>query len=200
MLTILSLVLVVVLGALLARMSGGGLGAHLLNSKGKLSEDDGEDLGGVIPFVDLTFLPELLFAAPIGYIGYLSTDLWWVGLLGWAWSYIWMQTGHHTPLMTHFGAKPYKFDGKTNTLGNVVDPMAVALEYEAGDRSYCRLFMGLKGLLIGLPMFPLGLLLAPLWSTSYEIGYKIKISTLYGEYFSGACAYLLVVLSYLFWR
>lgn len=134
-----------------SRMSGGGLGAQYLPRW-------------------LTWLPELFFAAGFGYAAFQYGG-WIAALLATAWSYIWMQTGHGTVL--HWGRDPAAAQGERKQfLTPLVNRIADRLGFTRGDRNYCRLFMTVKGFLIGLPAG--GLPLAVLWPLGYELGYRLR--------------------------
>ena len=137
--------------ALLSRMSGGGLFASRIPS----------------------FLPEVLFALGFGLGAHLLGYPWYVVVLSSVWSYIWMQTGHGTAFK--MGREPdTALSGRKQTLSYVVDPICKALGRPLGEGLYCWVFMGTKGLLIGLPVAPFGLLLGILWPIGYEIGYQAR--------------------------
>lgn len=164
----------IVIMAILARQSGGGLGAKYLPRS-------------------LTWLPEALFAVPIGYAGAVGmmhmTDADFPPPIAFAaacvWSYLWMQTGHGTVLQ--WGSDPSKAVGRAQTLTPVINWIAARLGLTVGDVGYCRLFMAVKGFLIGLPAG--GLPLAFLWPLAYEIGVRLRrheVSELLSGAFAGA--------------
>jgi hypothetical protein len=113
-----------------------------------------------------------------------------VGPWGWlaaAWSYAWMQTGHGVVLPW---GKALQFIDKDRRqlLSPVVDWLADMLKIKKTQAdgysktlNYCRLFMAVKGFLIGLPVG--GILLANLWPLGYEIGNRMKNAEL-KEYIS----------------
>lgn len=150
--------------AITARQSGGGLGAQYLPRW-------------------LTWLPEVFFAAGFGFAAFQYGG-WIAAALATAWSYIWMQTGHGTVLQ--WGRDPSQAAGRTQTLTPYVNVFALALNLPVGGVGYCRLFMAVKGFLIGLPVG--GLPLAVLWPLAYEIGVRVKrheVSELLSGAFSG---------------
>lgn len=160
----------------LARASGGGLGAHILDAR--------KD-GGKSPF-NLTWLPEALFGLCIGLAtGYEYGWLW--TLPAFAWSYIFMQSGHGT-FYNMQGWQSSNPDRK-QTLEYVVRPVFNLFGWSIYTPRYSWACMGLKGAMIGLPLFPFGLLLAFLW----PLAYAIKDSEL-GEWLSGAFTGLCIVL------
>ena len=156
--------------AITARQSGGGLGAQYLPRW-------------------LTWLPELFFAAGFGWAAFQYGGL-VAAAIATAWSYIWMQTGHGTVL--HWGKHPEHATGeRTQTLTPVVNWLAKRLGLTIGEVGYCRLFMAVKGFLIGLPVG--GLPLALLWPLGYEIGNRLKKHEI-SELASGAGAGIAIIL------
>jgi len=155
--------LLIPLMAILARQAGGGMGAQHLHSK-------------------LTWLPEALFALVIGIVAYKIHGPVWASV-GALTSYIFMQTGHG--IAYHMGRNPKAAQGtRKQTLSIIVDPICKALGWTLGERPYCYLFMGIKGLLIGLAVAPWGLLMAILWPLAYDIGRIRNNET--AEFLSGA--------------
>lgn len=176
-------------------------------------------------------LPELLFAGAIGVATHASDHAERIALLvcdrlpqldpahaligvavaAFGWAYAWMETGHGTAYtMARVPEIANTIDPKTGkprkqTLSWVVDPLCKAIGAPLGGVFYSWVFMGLKGLLIGLPLFPLGLALAILWPLAYEIGWqatersaKIRdkmAPTEIGEYVTGAFTGLIIGLS-----
>jgi hypothetical protein len=171
-----------------ARMSGGGLGAAFLNKRGDRDEN-GKDKGGVMP-VNLSFLPEVAFGLGFGWGLHQVVGGLWFPLLAAAWSYAWMETGHGAVLQ--WGNDPAAAQGtRRHALTPVVDFLARCLGYEIGSRAYCRLFMAVKGFLIGLPVG--GLPLAALWPLAYESKSYTKNHAL-TETLSGAFAAIAILL------
>lgn len=169
----------IIIMAILARQSGGGLGAQYLPRS-------------------LTWLPEALFAVPLGYAGAVGVMNMtgadfpppMAGLIAGVWSYLWMQTGHGTVLQ--WGRNPSAATSeRTQTLTPVVNWMAARIGLTIGEVGYCRLFMAVKGFLIGLPVG--GVLLAVLWPLAYEIGVRVKRHEV-SELLSGAFAGLAIIL------
>jgi len=153
-----------------ARASGGGFGAEWLQKR--------IGWGG---------LPEILFAAPFGVTLGVLTGEWWLGVLGWAWSFLWMETGHGVVLpwgqpIPDGEFKDELIGGRKQTLTPVVNFLAqqfgISTDRPDGIYSvgYCRLFMAVKGFLIGLPAG--GLLLVVLWPACYEVGARLRGRTL----------------------
>lgn len=205
--------------AVAARMAGGGLNAHLLNKKGA-TDEDGNGLGGVAP-VNLTWVPEILFALPFGVFGFAVADgalAFLLAIPAVVWSYAWIQTGHGVVLPW---GKPMRLIDmqRKQTLSPVVDWLAAKLKMQTKvgyieDKTYgysvayCRLFMAVKGLLIGLPVG--GIPLAILWPLAYEIGERYEnwsrpypglgsVSHAMKEFASGIGAALsIIVFSHLF--
>lgn len=168
--------LLILYTAITSRMSGGGLGAKYLPRW-------------------LTWLPELLFASAFGYALFSVFGNYYASAVATAWSYTWMQTGHGTVL--HWGKHPEHATGeRTQTLTPVVNWLAARIGLTIGEVGYCRLFMAVKGFLIGLPVG--GIPLAILWPLGYEIGKRHDNHAL-AELASGAgagiaiCIFLAVV-------
>lgn len=142
--------------SIMSRMAGGGLGAKYLDR------------------VRLTWLPELLFAVPFGAALSILSDNFIVASImlsfGAAWSYIWMQTGHGAIL--HWGMEPVRDPDRKQFLTPFVDWLSGRLGIVKNSTPYCRLFMAVKGFLIGLPVG--GVVLAVLWPLAYEIGARLR--------------------------
>lgn len=192
----------------MSRLSGGGLGAHLLNKKGAVDES-GKDKGGIMP-VDLSRLPEVLFGAGFGATILLISTNWYVAAAATVWAFAWMETGHGTAYtMGRNPALATRIDQKTGkprkqTLSIVIDLLCDIFRQPLGGAFYSWTFMGLKGLLIGLAAFPFGIGLAILWPLAYEIGWRSSenfrrktnlCETEIGEYISGFFAGLVLFLS-----
>lgn len=122
----------------------------------------------------ITWLPELLFAIPFGAALSLWSDnfitSWLLFCFGTAWSYIWMQTGHGAIL--HWGMEPIRDPDRKQFLTPFVDWLAKRLGIVKNSTPYCRMFMAVKGFLIGLPVG--GVVLAVLWPLAYEIGARLR--------------------------
>jgi len=162
-------IIIIVTMGVLARMSGGGFGAHRLPDW-------------------LTWLPEAIFALIIGYSVSLSVPLEFFTMIIPAdyvhldlvfkcffimlfsqWSFAWMQTGHANALP--WGDGTHNPD-RTNTLSPVIKKLSDWLGIEYYSVGYARLFMAVKGFLIGLPLG--GIPLAILWPLGYEIGWFFR--------------------------
>lgn len=193
--------LIIIYMTLLAAFAGGSLpGSQLLNKKGRL-DSKGKDKGGISP-VDLTWLPEMLFAVGIGYtfyniLGYfeLCTHIKVVGtLLSVIWSYLWMQTGHANALSWGKNADP----NRKNKLTPVVE-----FFYRKGfGRGYSATFFSVKGFLLTLPVGGLGALY---WPLAYDLGTLLEeygvpnkhahpVSELLSGFFLGIHLYLVSLL------
>ena len=161
---------------LTCRMSGGGLGSHILNKRGAVG-DDGKDLGGVMPW-NLTWVPEFLFCLPFGvplsiFIYSLTTNPIYACaslILAAGWSYAWMQSATHPALQ--WGDDPARGMNRPRTLSPLVNWISDSLGFERGDINYCRTWMAVKGFLIGLPVG--GIVLMILWPLAYEGGYRLR--------------------------
>lgn len=146
--------------ALMARLSGGGYFADKIPKP----------------------LPEILFGAGFGFFYWQIFDNTTAAALALVWSFAWMETGHGSVL---------KWEGRGNRrqfLTPIVDFIYSALPAALkGGKNYCRLFMAVKGFLIGLPVG--GVLLAILWPLAYEIGHRLRrheVSELLSGVFAGA--------------
>lgn len=169
--------------AFMASMSGGSFpGSQCLNKRGAVDEH-GNDKGGKLPF-NGTWIPELLFALPFGGCASLFyTDI--IAVLialaaGTAWSYFFMQRGHGVVLPWGDEAKPGNRT-RSQTLDKISDPLAKLFRIKkwkpdgySRTVEYCRLFMAVKGFLIGLPTGPGAIVLTVLWPLSYEIGHRLR--------------------------
>lgn len=154
--------LIILYMAITSRMAGGGLGAHILDPKGKGR--------GMMP-VNLTWLPEALFILPIAItcgaaVAFLFGTLWGLlaGFAGYGVSFLGMQTA------TEPGFNIDYKDDKTlvpymNAIGRVfgIKPHTVG---------YMHLWNAMKGFLIGLPVG--GVSLALLWPLAYAVGARFE--------------------------
>ncbi len=167
----------VIVMAVLARMAGGGIGGAFLAKYG------------------FKFLPELLFALPFGFPLYFvianfnTSAAWIVYITCVIWSYLWMQTGHGSIL--NWGRNPAYTKNRKQFLSPLVNNIASKLNIEIGSTNYARLFMAVKGFLIGLPVG--GIVLAVLWPLAYEIGNRFKKHEV-SELVSGAVAAIAIIL------
>jgi hypothetical protein len=141
-------------------------------------------------------VPEMLFGAAFGYAAYLATGLWWLGMAGAIWSWLWMETGHgNIYRMTGI-------DGKFPDAPERIERWGGRWLFERlGGRittpAYSWWCMGIKGLMIGLPAAPAGLLLAILWPASYWIGHRVERQPEVAEWLSGLMAGAVIALSVL---
>lgn len=161
-----SSLLLIPLMAFLARASGGGVGAHHLDR------------------FKATWLPEAIFALCIGLAAGHEFGWWWT--LTAIWSYLAMQAGHGTFYQMN-GWESSNPD-RIQKIEYIIRPVFKLFNWSIYRPSYSWACMGLKGLAIGLPLFPYGLLLAVLWPLAYTRG------TVSGEYLSGAFTGLCLVL------
>lgn len=174
----------------LARMSGGGLGAQLLNKKGEVDNTTGKDKGGISP-VNLTMLPEVFFGVGIA-LAVVGKGLWLIPVA--AWSYAWMETGHGQAF--HMGFNKNQDSKRRQTLTWIVEKVSDKLKQPRYGTFYCWFFMGLKGFLIGLPLGVFAPIFAFFWPAAYALGMtarvdswdedKAKTGTVVGEYVTGA--------------
>lgn len=131
-------------------------------------------------------LPEILFAVPFGVAAWQASGSIWCGIASWVWSYFAMETGHGNAY--HMGFTEKDFPDRWQTLDYIVRPITGRLGFAPRSAGYCWVFMGLKGLLIGIPAGPVGLALALLWPLAYYVGFKYKKDSAPSEWISGAFA------------
>lgn len=137
-------------------------------------------------------LPELLFGLVFGAASFYVTGDMAIAFLAWVWCWVWVNVGHGNAY--HDGTEKDIFPDRFQApLDYVVRPVCKLLKWEVRGTAYCRLFMATKGLMIGLPMFPYGLLLAPAWAASYWISFRVlKRGSMPAEWISGAAAGLAI--------
>lgn len=121
--------------------------------------------------------PEILFALAFA-LAWWPIAGWWC-ILAAVWSFVWIETGHANALPWGKGGHN---PNRVNTLTPVVNWLCARLGIELYSVNYCRLFMAVKGSLIGLPVG--GLPLAILWPLGYEIGERLGSNT-YRELLAG---------------
>lgn len=162
-----SLVLVPILAAL-SRMAGGGLGAWIFDKKEK---------GGLTPF-NLTWVPEAVFSIIAAVSFYHDSHL-IIQSIAALWIYVAIQLGHGTI----YNMKGWQSSNpnRIQTIEYPVRPVFRIFKWSIYTPGYSWACMGFKGFLIGLPLFPLGLLLIVLWPLSYAIRGPVL-----GEWLSGA--------------
>lgn len=163
--------------------------------------------GGVISLPKLLGrLPEGLISAGTTLAGYLLHTNPALALAQFLTSYFGIETGHGTAYT--MGRNPgIAQSGRKQFLSKLVDPICKAFKKPLGGTFYSWLFMGLKGLWIGLAAFPCGIALAVLWPLAYEIGWQCRERKLLnrygpteiGEYVSGFFYGLCVSGSILYW-
>lgn len=162
--------------SILARMSGGGLGADKIWGR----------------------LPELLFALVFSLASFKLYGVWWVSVLFFIESYFAMEMGHGTfyemkgYVYSEVNGKPRKqlieYFVRPFYFGNIEDPL------------YSWVCMAVKGFLIALPLGLLSPINAIMWPLSYWIGVKIIKNIEYGEWFSGGLSGFLIAVSLLICR
>lgn len=171
-----TLVLIVVYMALMARLSGGGLFADRVWSR----------------------LPELLFTLPFGVVAHHLTDSYTLSSLAWFCSYFAMEMGHGT----FYKMKGYDDHNRPDpnvpriqTLERIFRPVYNLTGWSIHSPKYSWFMMAIKGLLIGLPAFPYGLTLTVLWPLAYYAGKHDGQDTKTGEWLSGVFAGLVIYMS-----
>lgn len=162
-------------------------------------------------------MAEWLFAAPIAYVFYRNNPADYVAFFingadslhipGWifalVWAFGWTQTGHGTAF--HMGSNPVEAKGtRKEDLSFVIDHLCGIFRQPLGESFYCWTFMGLKGLLIHLPLGWFAIPAAVMWPGAYWIGnniirghFKPRIDgNTIAELTAGACSGLLVALAW----
>lgn len=164
----------------------------------------------------ITWLPELFFAAGFGVAAFMLLSAtvgisltipfvlefslvlsnYFIGVLSTVWSYLWMQTGHGAIL--HWGMEKIRDPNRTQHLTPTVDKIAKVFKIEKNSTNYCRLFMGVKGFLIGLPVG--GIVLFFLWPLAYEIGARLRGKVPFdphalAEFLAGAFAGIAIIIA-----
>jgi hypothetical protein len=125
----------------------------------------GGSLKGHKLFGPLDFMPEVLFA--LGFVFALFPIFGWWAILAGLSSYGWMQAATANGL--HWGGGTYKPERDTS-FSPIVNFIADGCRMNKSSVQYCRLYMGVKGFLIALPVG--GVIGAILWPLGYEIGHK----------------------------
>lgn len=153
-------------------------------------------------------LPEMLFGLVIGAAVWLNAGHWYCGAAAALWSYFNMEAGHGNfyAMKGSQGTRIQKlelFKFPQWTRGQFVwvqstrwgfRPLYEKLFGDITHPGYSWFMMGVKGTLIGLPLFPFGLLLAVLWPASYYLGFRIIKRDPAPEWYSGGSAGLCVAL------
>lgn len=136
--------------------------------------------------------PEILMALIVGAVLCANGYNPYLSAIACIWFYFALELGHGTAIA--MGSWPkVALSGRKQTLSYIVDPICRQFEKPLGGKFYCWLFMGLKGFLIGLPLYPFGLAMAVLFPLSYWIGdglYAARITdnrVVVSEPLSGAC-------------
>lgn len=129
--------------------------------------------------INLTWVPELIFAVVIGAAVEYVTGSFILFVVATSVSYISMQTGHWTVLGWDQEHGDEWASRKRPTIEPIVNFLAEKFHIiklvRPGNKinpKYSRLFMGVKGFLIGLPVG--GIVTAVTWPLAYEIGNRLK--------------------------
>lgn len=141
-------ILLIPLMAALYRWAGGGLWAEKLDR------------------YKITWIPEALFCIVITACIWPAYDYW--AILCGAWSYGWLQSA--TAPFLHWGRGGYNPD-RRSTLSPLVDWIAGKFGWDNSTIQYCRLYCGIKGTLVALPLLWLAPLNGVLWVLAYEYGH-----------------------------
>jgi hypothetical protein len=140
----------------------------------------------------LSGVPKILWGLAIAIAVAYHTDSALFFLIAWVWSWFFMKAGHGNAY--HDGTEKDAFpDRFQKPIDYVARPVCNLLKWEIRGTAYCRLFMGFKGLMIGLPLFPFGLALAVAWPLAYAISFRVlKQKSMPAEWMSGAAAGLAI--------
>lgn len=160
--------------AFLARLSGGGMFAKHLWSA----------------------LPEVIFSVPYALIGVLLVYQISPIFIPLCFIFTWrmMELGHGT-FYDMEGYRDYPDDPKRKqTLEYITRPIYKLFSNDIRKPAYSWLCMGLKGLLIGLPLGWFAIPHAILWPSAYWLGRKLGRAE-YSEWISGAVSGLLISLT-----
>ena len=96
-------------------------------------------------------------------------------------TYAGIQSGHGN--VYHMGTESEK-ENSPRGLDRNFGWVAKRLGLTPRSPKYCWLLMGIKGLWIGLPVFPYGLINAFFWPLSYWVSFKFWATSLYAEWIS----------------
>jgi hypothetical protein len=140
----------------------------------------------------------MLFALPFGYASYVLYDTWWIALIGYVISWMAYETGHGTfykmvGYQDHNRPDPDK--PRKQKLEYVVEPIFKLFAISKEQSAYSWACMGLKGLLIGLPLGWYAPFLAILWPSAYWLGRRYEKSGAVSEYLSGMAAGTVILLA-----
>ena len=107
------------------------------------------------------------------------------------WSFFAMETGHGNAF--HDGMGEHNYPDRWQTLDYIVRPITNRLGFAPRSKWYCRIFMGVKGLFIGLPLGWAALPLFVLWPLAYAIGFRyLRSDSEPAEWISGGFAGMLI--------
>lgn len=167
------MILLALLLPILTRAAGGGLFAPWLRDK----------LGSFGSRV-----PEIIIVLIIGHAAF---GLHWLALLAAAFSYLTYELGHGT-FYTMNGRNPDEPD-RVQTLEKL---FGWAYRGDKCKPAYSWFMMGIKGILIALPLGPVALLNGILWPAAYWLGWKAEKPGNHevAEYMSGLALFVVISL------
>lgn len=183
----------IILMPFITRAAGGGVGADQLRAW--VLENYG---AGAASFVGR--LPEILFALPFGYVAALhwaTSPPMFAGIfvIAAVWAFVFMETGHGNGY--HDGVAEHAFPDRHQSLDYIVRPITNALGFAPRSKWYCRIFMGIKWGLIGLPAFPFGLALMVLGPFAYYVSFRVlRRESAPAEWISGLAAGMVLAIAY----
>lgn len=151
--------------------------------------------GGLIPKFPKSIL-KVMFGAMFGIACFLLTGNVFISALGALVSSFSYALGHGT----FYGMKGYESSNleRIEKIEYVVRPIFKFLKLNIYSSLYSWICMGIKGLLIGLPLLYLAPLMAVLWPTAYWIGRIVEDeNNEVAEYLSGLFAGTLLLFIYM---
>lgn len=139
-------------------------------------------------------LPEFLFGACFGAANFIMFGSVIAALIAWGWAWAFMEIGH-TPAL-QWGNDPIQAQTQKRKLTPIVNFISDKFYYRRGSKWWCRVYMAVKGGLIGLPV--LGLPLIVLWPLAYNVNRDRKNGNFcdgLDEMLTGAFAGVTILLS-----
>lgn len=125
------------------------------------------------------------FAIPFGVAAYISTGSVLFGIVGVVISYLGIQLGHGN----FYAMQGSEIIDQPESIEKIIRPVCRFLRIDHTKPIYSWLCMGVKGLIIGLPAFPNGLILSLAWPFSYWLSFRVlKRESMPAEWISGAFA------------
>jgi len=161
--------------AVFGRWAGGGFGWDKVVAKVKAIN---APLGSFVGRV-----PEILISVPFGFAAYytaaefFSVDDYRIGLLGFVISYVAYEMGHGN--FFHDGVGEHTFPDDPESIEKItgLHSLLPKLGFAPRSAGYCRIMMGVKWFLFGLPALPL----APVFAVIGPVSYWLSFRPLYSD-------------------